>query len=1086
MIPTKTIQLDFWRHPTDILHLVQGEADGRQVRFKITDNGSVADLTGFIAIFAIKKPDGNVVVNSATITEAELGIVETTISSQVVTTAGNAHAELHLMKEGQLSKSFRIVTKVAPGVDIDGIAPSVSEFNALQTLIGQAETVISIADTDLWPEVVENAQYFSDLAGAGRTVETVKGNADDIALKANADDLANLAGLERTTETVKANADEIAAVEAEIETARDGAATLGARLDGTDAQLAETENKLVKPIPAKNLFNLNAGVGLLANPDIAVGSKQLVVANASYIAQKIEISPLNDYTVYGARHVTLVDADNIIVYRAAYLGRNTILTILKTNIPPNAKFMWITVPVIDKNTAQVEIGTVKTIYEAYVSVADLSVNGQDIEAFKKFKETSETDAYNLEIANRVIEELKNTTSLLAGNLNSMLNQKNGKVSSQQTITLKNPDRHKLILHLHDYANTGFDTQNDVFLPHAESDFSDVRIKTAAGDILPYHVTYKGNIDIVADSRLGQNRPKIFINSNGDYITGTRGNNDNTGLIYKSSDKGVTWETLISTGLLRKTDIVYIDANDVLYFTIIEAHINGKYKGDLYRSEYPYTSHELVLNTGNDGAYTAMVLNTNMVQHPDGELFLGAYQNEYIIRIFKSSDNGLTWTLNYVDNSGVGQHIHNMHIDISATPPAIYAGCDVSGEILKSTDKGATWVNLRSLNPAIPKSTDYGIIYSDPSGYRLLGGETSIWGGYSIVKTTDDLNYVPVLSAGSGVYAVEKINGILFAGGCGTSTYRSGQLFMSKDDGDTWELVYSTAPILEEGASDGFRNISKMSSNELIIQCQSLTKKALRVTANENHYAEILVDVPANTNGLIVESGYLCSNKIEIYNDSGVDENEILNFPLNEKGEYVREAVSGTIFKIAQREYTDDGKHISYYDFKKSGDNKSTLLSSLTEGFVMPLDATPANGLTLSFWGRISKQAKIYLLRNANSYLHIDEHRLRLFSTVGETPTLRVEASYTQPIWHDTFCKHDIVFDVLNSQIRVYKNGFLVRTFDLSLTVFAELLNGLKQYRILKAVNYDPTDCIQHFKIYSRALSQEEIYESFHSRIEDNV
>ena len=242
MIPTKTIQLDFWRHPTDILHLVQGEADGRKVQFKITDNGATADLTGFIAIFAIKKPDGNIVVNSATITEAESGIVETTISSQVVTTAGNAHAELHLIREGQLSKSFRIVTKVAPGVDIDGIEPSVSEFNALQTLIGQAETVISIADTELWPEVVANAQYFSDLAGANRTTETVKGNADEIA---------DVAG--------------------EIIDARQGKASVGANITEVKSQLADIEQDKAE----KTDVGLLSGLLTTANTSIVNAINEL-------------------------------------------------------------------------------------------------------------------------------------------------------------------------------------------------------------------------------------------------------------------------------------------------------------------------------------------------------------------------------------------------------------------------------------------------------------------------------------------------------------------------------------------------------------------------------------------------------------------------------------------------------------------------------------------------------------------------------------------------------------------------------------------------------------------------------------------
>ena len=134
MIPTKTINLDFWRHPTDILHLVQGESDGRKVTFKITDNGAAFDLTGYTVQFAVNKPDGNIVVNSATVTDAAGGIVDVVISSQVVAVTGNLHAELQIMKTGQLSKSFRIVTKVAPGVDADGVAPSVTEFGVLTTL----------------------------------------------------------------------------------------------------------------------------------------------------------------------------------------------------------------------------------------------------------------------------------------------------------------------------------------------------------------------------------------------------------------------------------------------------------------------------------------------------------------------------------------------------------------------------------------------------------------------------------------------------------------------------------------------------------------------------------------------------------------------------------------------------------------------------------------------------------------------------------------------------------------------------------------------------------------------------------------
>ena len=43
-----------------------------------------------------------------------------------------------------------------------------------------------------------------------------------------------------------------------------------------------------------------------------------------------------------------------------------------------------------------------------------------------------------------------------------------------------------------------------------------------------------------------------------------------------------------------------------------------------------------------------------------------------------------------------------------------------------------YIDLRNDN--IPQATDEGVIYADESGYRMLSGETSVVGGYTLVKT----------------------------------------------------------------------------------------------------------------------------------------------------------------------------------------------------------------------------------------------------------------------------------------------------------------------------------------------------------------
>jgi hypothetical protein len=88
-----------------------------------------------------------------------------------------------------------------------------------ETLVGLANSAAGRAQLDVY-STTETDAISNDLAGAGRTTETIKDNADGITdlagagrttetVKSNADYIADLAGSGRTTETVKTNADNI-------------------------------------------------------------------------------------------------------------------------------------------------------------------------------------------------------------------------------------------------------------------------------------------------------------------------------------------------------------------------------------------------------------------------------------------------------------------------------------------------------------------------------------------------------------------------------------------------------------------------------------------------------------------------------------------------------------------------------------------------------------------------------------------------------------------------------------------------------------------------------------------------------------
>ena len=700
--------------------------------------------------------------------------------------------------------------------------------------------------------------------------------------------------------------------------------------------------------------------------------------------------------------------------------------------------------------------------------------------------------YNMQTHKLYADSLIQENTALNNTLETLCNRRNGYSQSRQVIKLKKTEKQKLILHLHKRENDGYDTANDVYLPDAQNDFSDVRITTDSGETLKYQTVYSGNIDVISDSRLG-NSDVSFLSDNNGYLYVERDY-----AIYKSTDAGKTWSKI--SGITEKVqNVTYVCGDGTLFF--------GNTSGVLLKSAPPYTTARAVIDTSEGGTYTGMALRPfQFVKLPTGEMLFGSYQSEFAVRIWKSTDNGDTWTKVYEVIGGTYQHVHRMYVDLYQTPVAVYAGLDkghgttlldeetgsyyhVSGCVLKSTDGGSIWINLYEDQKGKPQAVDHGVIYADESGYRLLGGETGIVGGHSIVRTTDDIHFNSVLCTDHAVYGAEKLNGYLFAGGCGSNGGTGATLYISDDEGITWKQIYSEETnAANTAASAGIKTFIKgvfagTDCEQLIAHnnCTSLYRPSKRIFAGgDNWYAEIIVDVPNGTNSITVESGYMCPNLSVINNDAENVGDAIFIMDFNENGRYLKEKVSGEIYK-GNHVFIDGGKHLGYIypDIKSATDMNAIKFSSpiFDTGIQRKLNLDASNGLTISFWVMHSANTLIEIISDGSKYLKLKPMAISSFmGTVGHMPTTE----------GGRFIKADIVVDTPNNCIKVFKNGICTGTVTAQshIDYIVSLLTGEKNYVLLKRL-HDDAAAIQHFEIRRGVPTDKEVYDSYFGGLTDN-
>lgn len=706
--------------------------------------------------------------------------------------------------------------------------------------------------------------------------------------------------------------------------------------------------------------------------------------------------------------------------------------------------------------------------------------------------------YNVQMNKLYTDSVVKENAALNSALETLCNRRDGSTQSRQVINLKNSGKQKLILHLHKRANDGYDTVNDVYLPNAQNDFSDVRITTDSEKTLKYQTVYSGNIDVISDSRLGNSDVSFLSDGNG-YIYIQK-----DGYIIKSTDAGKTWSkiTSINTQLSSSVNqLSYVCEDGTLFFAAKDYSL-------LYKSAPPYSSIKQVLDVSEGGTYTGNAIRPfQFVQLPTGEMLVGSYQSQFAPRIWKSTDNGDNWRQVYFGTDPKYQHVHRLTVDPYQNPVAIYAGLDrgwgyktldpdtgkyynESGCVLRSTDGGETWVNLYEDQRGKPSTVDHGVTYVDPSGYRLLGGETGICGGHSIIRTTDDVNFVPVLSADHAVYGPEKLNGYIIAGGCGSNGGKNAVLFMSDDEGFTWKQIYSEEPTLSnEIASAGIKTFLKGTfagtDYEQLIGHNMITevnRPSKRIISNDNSwYAEIIVDVPEGTNSITVESGYMCPNLSVINNDTENIGDAVFVMDFNENGKYLKEKVSGEIYK-GDHAFRDGGKHLGYIypDVKSVTDMNAVKLNSpiFDMGIQKQLNLNASDGLTISFWIIYTVNSKLEIISNGSDALTFDGVNIRC-NNYNLGAIMSVEGG--------RFAKVDVVIDGANNTIKTYKNGICMYTTSESpkLNLVTSLLTGEKEYTLLKRSSDDDVAAIQHFEIRHGAPTSQEVYDTYFSKLTDN-
>ena len=199
----KQITLNPWEPPLGEIRVIQEEADGRELRIYLYDNGSPLDLTGKTVSVYIQKPDNTMIYNSCRVEGNQATV---TLTLQMMAVSGLTKlCELQIVDTDNHTLKVTLPPLRIIKSNYDGAIESTDEFSALAEQINAALTATKNAN-----EAAEEARTTAE-ATATTVINEQKGQPNGIAALDSSGNLVQMpsasdVGAVPTTRTVNGKA----------------------------------------------------------------------------------------------------------------------------------------------------------------------------------------------------------------------------------------------------------------------------------------------------------------------------------------------------------------------------------------------------------------------------------------------------------------------------------------------------------------------------------------------------------------------------------------------------------------------------------------------------------------------------------------------------------------------------------------------------------------------------------------------------------------------------------------------------------------------------------------------------------------